>query len=451
MRPAVIAAAVVLWLTALPGGAQTGSFIDDDGRPSEQALEWLAERDVIHGCDPPDNHRVCPHRPLSRVQAAKILVRLARVEGAMAAERPGSVDHFSDDDTVWQGSAEPFIDHLADLRIIHGCDPPHNRSFCPQETLRRGEITKMVIRTFGLEAPSAYTTPWSDTEGQFFHEAARVGAYHGLFDSSAGIFEGYGTVSRGEFARIVVALFEPDLCDDDPFSQARVRDLEADHPGVRFAAYAYDLDTECGYSMNPTARQQTASVFKIMVMGGTFLEAQADGRSLTSAERSWLESMMTESADPPVRDLWGSFGGAPWFTRQAEILGLDETDVVGDYSPGWGRTTTSAYDQGRLLGQVLLGEGGLIEPASRREARDLMTAVISSQTWGVTEGVPEGWTVAQKNGFAAGTTNSVGLVYDEEMHADYVVVVLSQGWPIWERGVPAVERIGSWVSSALAN
>lgn len=413
-------------------------------------MEWLAERDVIDGCDPPENQRACPDLPLSRVQAAKILVRLARAEGVMAEERPGSVDHFSDDDTVWNGTAEPFIDHLADLRIVHGCDPPRNRSFCPQDTLRRGEITKMVVRTFGLEAPPEYSTPWSDTEGQFFHDAARVAAHHGLFDTSAGIFEGYRAVSRGEFARVVVAVFEPDLCDDDPFTEARVREVEDDHPGVSFTAYAYDLDTRCAYSMNPAARQQTASVFKVMVMGGTFLEAQADGRSLSSAERSWLESMITESANPPVRSLWNSFGGAPWFGRQVERFGLEETIAVGDHSPSWGRTTTSAYDQGRLLGRVLLGEGDLIEPSFRREALELMTSVVSSQTWGVTEGVPVGWTVAQKNGFAGQTTNSVGVVYDGERRAGYVVVILSHGWSAWQQGVPAVERIASWVSSTLA-
>lgn len=124
--------------------------------------------------------------------------------------------------------------------------------------------------------------------------------------------------------------------------------------------------------------------------------------------------------------------------------------AVGDHSPGWGRTTTSAYDQGRLLGRVLLGEGDLIEPSFRREALELMTSVVSSQTWGVTEGVPEGWTVAQKNGFAGQTTNSVGVVYDGEMRAAYIVVVLSHGWSAWQQGVPAVERIASWVSSILA-
>jgi hypothetical protein len=451
MKTVATVSAVLVVLVVLPASAQSGRFVDDDGRPAEQALEWLAEKDVIDGCDPPSNTRSCPDEQVSRVQAAKVLVRLAREEGILAGERPGVGDHFSDDDTVWSGAAEPFTNHLADLRIVHGCDPPTNRSFCPHDTLLRGQITKMVVRTFDLDAPPGYQTPWRDTEGHFFHEAARVAAYHGLLDSSAGFFDGHRAVSRGEFARIVVAVADPDLCADDPFSAGRVADLETDNRQVSFTAYVYDFDSGCAYGMNPANRLPTASVFKVMVMAGSFVEAQEAGRELTSSERSWLEQMITESADPPVRELWRSFGGAPWFGRQAEIFELAETDVVGDYQPGWGHTTTSGYDQGQMLRQVLVEEGGVVQPGSQAEAFDLMTSVVSWQSWGVTAGVPAGWTVAQKNGFAGQTTNSVGIVYDADQEPEYAVAILSHGWPAWQQGVPAVERIASWVSSTLAD
>ncbi|MFP3915632.1 MAG: serine hydrolase [Actinomycetota bacterium] len=449
-RGVSLMAAAVLWL-APPAGADSGHFIDDDARPSEQALEWLAERDVIDGCDPPANLHACPDLPLSRVQAAKVLVRLAQEQGFLAGERPGTVDHFSDDGAVWDGAAEPFVDHLADLGIVHGCDPPANDSFCPKGLLRRGEITKMVVRTFELGAPDGYPTPWSDTGGQFFDEAARVAAYHGLFDASAGAFDGYQKVTRGEFARLVVAVFAPELCSEGPFTERREASLGDRHPGVSFTAHVYDFDTGCAYSMNPDFRQQTASVFKVMVLGGTLAEAQAAGRELTSIERAWLEPMITESANPPVRDLWRHFGAAPWFTRQAERFGLEETRVVGDDGSPWGRTTTSAYDQVGLLRQVLVAEDGILEERYRREAWELMTSVVPSQTWGVSEGVPGGWTVAQKNGFAGRTANSVGVVYDDASRPDYAVAILSYGWPAWQEGVGAVERIGAWVSSALAD
>lgn len=446
----VIVVAAAMMTLAGPAAADSGVFVDDDGRPGEQSLEWLAERGVIHGCDPPANLRVCPDDELTRAQAAKILVLLGRTEGLMAEDRPGTIDHFHDDDGVWNGAAEGFIDHLADLRVVHGCDPPDNRSFCPYRPLLRGQITKMAVQAFGLEAPTHYQTPWHDTHDHFFHEAARVAAFHALFDSSAGVFGGYEPVTRAEFAQLVVRVFGGELCPDDPFSSARTAGLEQAHPGVRFTAYAFDIQTGCAYGMNPRSRQETASVFKVMVMGGTLLEAQSEGRPLTSDEQSWLDSMITQSANSPVRDVWRSFGGAPWFSRQAEIFQLGETHVVGDYQPVWGRTTTSAYDQGDLLRQVLLGEGGLLDAASREMAFDFMNSVVASQTWGVTRGVPDEWTVAQKNGFAGQTANSVGVVYDEAGKPVYVVSILTFGWPDWEDGVAPVEQIAGWVSDALA-
>ena len=108
--------------------------------------------------------------------------------------------------------------------------------------------------------------------------------------------------------------------------------------------------------------------------------------------------------------------------------------------PVWGRTTTSARDQVDLLRQVLLGQGGPLNSESRAIALNLMTSVVSSQTWGVTAGVPSGWTVAQKNGFAGIVINSVGWVDEPGSSQGYVVAILSQGWPDHPSGIAAVER-----------
>jgi beta-lactamase class A len=78
-----------------------------------------------------------------------------------------------------------------------------------------------------------------------------------------------------------------------------------------------------------------------------------------------------------------------------------------------------------------------------------MTSVVSSQTWGVTEGVPSTWTVAQKNGFAGHIANSVGIVRQPSGNDAYVIAVLSNGWSDWHRGVPVVREISGWVSASL--
>jgi Beta-lactamase enzyme family len=317
--------------------------------------------------------------------------------------------------------------------------------------LTRAQVAKIVVNTFDLTAPDGYETPWTDTAGRWYQEAARVAAYHGLWDVSAGRFDGAEEMRRADFARIVVTAAGEDLCPANPFTASRVRSLEAAHPHQKFTAYAFDTRTGCAYWMNPDQRLKTASVFKVMVMSGTLLEAQDDGRSVSSYEMSRLVPMITESANQPVRDLWSHFGGSPWFRRQTEIFGMTQTRAVGDGAGAWGTSTTSALDQANLIRQVLLGQWGPLQPAYRDQAWDLMTSVIPAQRWGVTKGVPSGWTVAQKNGFAGSTTNSIGFVRAPGSQDGYVIAVLSNGWSGWEKGVSTVEQIAGWVSGELAH
>jgi hypothetical protein len=192
-------------------------------------------------------------------------------------------------------------------------------------------------------------------------------------------------------------------------------------------------------------------VFKVLVMAGTLLEAQEAGRQVSDWEWGQLVPMITESANNPVRALWRSFGASPWFGRQADIYGMTQTTPVGDTQRVWGRTTTSAKDQADLLRQVLRGEWGPLDAPYRLQAWELMTSVIPSQTWGVTNEVPSGWTVAQKNGFAGHIANSVGFVTEPGGEHGYVIAVLSNGWSNWTRGVPTVDEISGWVAESLAS
>ncbi|MGD2042356.1 MAG: serine hydrolase [Acidimicrobiia bacterium] len=443
--------AMIPWASPVSAG-ETGSgrFVDDDGVPGERYIERLAELGAIQGCDPPDNTRSCPTDPLTRAEALKILIFAGQAYGAIPAFPVTLVDRFFDDNEMWNGAVSRLANYLADLAIIHGCNPPANDRVCPRDTLTRAQVAKLVVGTFQLTAPADYQTPWTDTAGRWYGQAARVTAYNGLFDTSSGRFRGGDPVTRAEFAEVVVEAGGDSYCDSDPFTEGRVTDLESRYPGQSFTAYVYDTRTGCAYWMNPDERLRTASVFKVMVMAGTLLEAQGDGRALTAWERGQLEPMIIESANPPVRALWRSFGASPWFERQTEIFGLDETNSVGDTQSVWGRTTTSAKDQADLIRQVLLGHWGPLHESYRAEAWDLMTSVVSSQIWGINEGVPSGWTVAQKNGFAGHIANSVGFVQAPGSSEGYVVAILSNWWSDWRRGVPVVSEIGGWVSSGLA-
>lgn len=247
----------------------------------------------------------------------------------------------------------------------------------------------------------------------------------------------------------IATTLPPIECRADPFANDLAGVLADDYPAKQITAFVHDLRTGCSYELNPENRQITASVFKVMVMAGTLLEAQEDGREITEREMSMLSPMIRESANGPVRALWRSFGGSPWFRDQGEIFGLHNTRVVGDDGSSWGGTRTSARDQVNLLRQVLLGQWGPLEPEYRAVAVDLMTSVVPSQSWGVTAGVPETWTVAQKNGFAGRTINSVGWVDEPGSSPGYVVAILTRGWSSHPAGIAAVERINLEIARVM--
>src|SRR5690554_1840365 len=241
----------------------------------------------------------------------------------------------------------------------------------------------------------------------------------------------------------------PAHCRPQMFTDEVVAQIAADYPGKLITAWVHDLRTGCDYSLNPQNRQRTASVFKVMVMAGTLLEAQNEGRLVSDWEMSQLTPMITRSTNDEVRALWNHFGGSPWFKTQRDIFGMGQTRVTADDGSSWGLTTTSARDQVNLLRQVLLGQWGPLQAEYRAVALDLMTSVVSSQTWGVTAGVPSGWRVALKNGFAGPTINSVGWVDGPGSDPGYVVAILSQGWPDHPAGIAAVERVSRIVADAM--
>jgi hypothetical protein len=238
-------------------------------------------------------------------------------------------------------------------------------------------------------------------------------------------------------------------CRPDPFSGSVASELADRYPSRDLTAHVFDIRTGCEYSLNSENRQNTASVFKVMVMAGTLLEAQDRDRQVTESEMSRLIPMITESANWPVRSLWNSFGASPWFRETGEAFGLGETTITADGGSAWGATKTSAADQVGLLRQLLLGEGELLTESSRAVAFELMTSVVPAQTWGVTAGVPGSWTVAQKNGFAGQIINSVGWVDPPGADEGYLVAILTYGWPNHPAGIEAVERISVLVANSM--
>ena len=237
----------------------------------------------------------------------------------------------------------------------------------------------------------------------------------------------------------------------NPFPPAFGAAVDAAWPGHRITAAVLDIRTGCAYGFRPGERVTTASVFKVELYAGILLRAQSQGRWLTSSEAAGAWPMITESANPPTSSFFSSLGGVGGVDALSRTFGMTDTRAA---SP-WGLTVTSAADQVRLLDQVVVGRGGPLSASYRQALVDAMRNVVPSQRWGIGAGVPPGWTVALKNGFADSRccgwrTNSVGYVQPPDGGAGYVVAILTDGWSSQAEGVAVVEWIARAVSMRLA-
>ncbi len=61
--------------TGIAFDTSTGRFIDADNNIFENAIEWLADRGITKGCNPPANTKFCPNDFVTRGEMAVFLVR----------------------------------------------------------------------------------------------------------------------------------------------------------------------------------------------------------------------------------------------------------------------------------------------------------------------------------------------------------------------------------------
>jgi hypothetical protein len=142
--------------TNTPGGR----FIDVPGdNVFFDSIEWLAERGITKGCNPPVNDRYCPSSLVTRGQMATFLVRAFSLDagsGSSFADTAGSV-HVA------------AIGSLAEAGITRGCNPPANDRFCPDSPITRAQMATFLTRVLNL--PSGDPNRFLDTSGSV-HVAA---------------------------------------------------------------------------------------------------------------------------------------------------------------------------------------------------------------------------------------------------------------------------------------
>ena len=122
-------------VVGLPAEATpSGVFTDDDGLPSEQHLEELSAIGVVQGCG---GTQSCPQLTLTRAEAAAMVFRMVELLTSEPLEAGPTADTFTDDETLWDGAAEPFIEGLVGAGVVNGCIPSGSL-FCPLRQMTRG-------------------------------------------------------------------------------------------------------------------------------------------------------------------------------------------------------------------------------------------------------------------------------------------------------------------------
>ena len=179
---AAIAVSFATFLGAAPANATElppgGTFIDDNGLSEECYIEAIRAIGITKGCNPPENTRFCPERPVTRAEMASFFVR------ALSLPATDSTPFIDTDDTVHRAS----IARLAAAGITKGCNPSEgNTKYCPDRPVTRGEMAAFLSRALGLSTPNDPGRFTDDDDSIFETDISRIAA--------AGITSGCGETS----------------------------------------------------------------------------------------------------------------------------------------------------------------------------------------------------------------------------------------------------------------
>ncbi|MEA2002694.1 MAG: FG-GAP-like repeat-containing protein, partial [Actinomycetota bacterium] len=179
--------------TFVPNGAPpSGTFVDDDSSIFEADIEWLAAEGITSGCNPPGNDRFCPDDNVTRGQMAAFLVR------ALDLTDGGTVDFVDDDSSIFESD----IEKLAAAGITHGCNPPGNDRFCPEDNVTRGQMAAFLVRA--LDLTDRGTVDFIDDDNSIFEsqieKLAAAGITQGCNPPANDRFCPEDNVTRGQMA-----------------------------------------------------------------------------------------------------------------------------------------------------------------------------------------------------------------------------------------------------------
>jgi hypothetical protein len=221
-------------------------------------------------------------------------------------------------------------------------------------------------------------------------------------------------------------------------------------------AALYNVDTGTTSLWQPGVAEDTASIVKVDILATLLHQNQDadgdadDGVGLSSSQRALATTMIEQSDNDAATDLWNDDGQETGIGAFNKLIPLSATVLGTDGY--WGLTKTTAADQVKLVRTVAL-PNQILDTTARTYELGLMESVESGERWGVSGGVPEGVTVALKNGWLPigandWQINSIGWIQGDGR--DYILAVLSDGNPTEGYGIDTIQGLSAQVWAALA-
>ncbi len=198
--------------------------------------------------------------------------------------------------------------------------------------------------------------------------------------------------------------------------------------------------------------QQTHSTIKVLILVTLLKVAQDRRLALTSTQRS-LASRMIRFSDNDATNTLITQVNLRRCRAVADQLGMSSTTVLGGTvfrsSTWWGHSTSTTRDLVQLMNQLVLGT--YLTADRRAYARSLMSAVTSTQDWGLRDGLPADVHVELKNGWGPRSDgyrlNGVGFVSGRGR--SYQLAFMSRSLNGYGYGQTTVNRLCRIVFDAL--
>ncbi len=210
-------------------------------------------------------------RPLSyrrRLLSAALLAILAVVM-ALSASVPANAAAGSFDDVV-DSVHQADIEHIAELDITRGCNPPVNDRFCPDSKVTRGQMAAFLSRAMDLGA--AKSAGFVDVEASVFtadiDRLAQAGITRGCNPPANDRYCPDSNVTRGEMAAFLVRAFDLEKTNVDYFPGDDASVFEDDINALAAAGITVGCSASSFCAEEAVTRAQMASFLKRGLTGG---------------------------------------------------------------------------------------------------------------------------------------------------------------------------------------